>query len=152
MVPLGRRADDWSANAECCGLKASATDLAVSVAQSHRGAPCAGMSSPLRLGVPGREAGRRADSLTHSSRTPTTDLQRTSKTRRLKDGLADWLSVFHTGTVAPSAPGTSLVRRGRNGLNVSVSDGWSAAKLWSLKMKVEVGTVVGVGDGLLVLE
>lgn len=29
------------------------TDLAVSVAQSHRGPRCYGMSSPLRLGVPG---------------------------------------------------------------------------------------------------
>lgn len=103
-----------------------------------------------------KQAGRRADSLTHSSGTPTTDPQRTSKTRRLKDGLADWLPVFLTGTVVPPAPGTSSVRRGRNGLNVRVcvcvSDGWSAAKLWSLKMKVEVGVGVAVGDGLPLLE
>lgn len=44
---------------------AGCTDLAVSVAQSHRGPPCAGMSFPLRLGVPQRE--RRADN-THSYR------------------------------------------------------------------------------------
>lgn len=50
--------------------------------------------------------------------------------------------------MVPPAPGASSVRCGRNGLNVSVSDGWSAAKLWSLKMKVEVGKVVGVGGGV----
>lgn len=90
VVVLGRRADDWTAIAECCGLKAGATDLAVSVAQSHRGAPCAGMSSPLRLGVPEREAGGR----THTAParrllTPTTS--ETSSLCRFKDGLA-WLT------------------------------------------------------------
>lgn len=80
------------------------------------------MSSPLRLGVPEREAGRRADSLTHSSRSPTTDPQRTSERRRLKDGLANWLPDSLAGTVAPPAPGTSWVRLRRNGVNVCV--GW----------------------------
>lgn len=62
-------------------------------------------------------------------------------------GLADGLTLCLTGPVVPPAPGESSVQCGRNGLNVSVSDGWSAAKLWSLKMKVEVGKVVGVGSG-----
>lgn len=97
VVILGRRADDWSAIAECCGLKAGATDLAVSVAQSHRGAPCAGMSSPLRLGVPEREAGGR----THTAParrllTPTTS--ETSSFCRFKDGLTDSLSHWSCGS------------------------------------------------------
>lgn len=66
-----------SPNTESTGLPSSggagaprSTDLAVSVAQSHGGLPCCGMSSPLRLGVPGLTQRELLVSSWHS--TPTT--------------------------------------------------------------------------------
>ncbi len=89
------------------------TDLAVSVAQSHGGLPCCGMSSPLRLGVPGLTEREREGEGERKR-----DRERGGKLLLLLL-VSSWLSTPTTVSKADRVVG--FLKMGRHGLS---SSGW----------------------------